>query len=151
VLYPGIGLLETTNLSVGRGTATPFEIFGAPWLDARTLAARLTESAIPGVQFEVIEFTPDASKFAGIRCSGIRIVIADRDHFDPLRLGLEIAHQLVLLHGDSWQLDSYLRLLGNEATLEAIRDGRSVGDIEVAFAADLDDFRIRRQQFLLYD
>ena len=151
VLYPGIGLLETTNLSVGRGTATPFEIFGAPWLDAETLADRLSKRAIPGVQFDVVEFTPDASKFAGIHCNGIHIVITYRDHFDPLRLGLEIAHQLVLLHGDTWQLDSYLRLLGNEATLAAIRDGRSVEDIEAVFEQDVEDFRTRRERFLLYD
>ena len=79
------------------------------------------------------------------------MVITDRDHFDPLRLGLEIAHQLVLLHGDSWQIDSYLKLLGSEATLEAIRDGRSVEDIEAVFETDLENFRNRRKQFLLYD
>ena len=151
ILYPGIGLLETTNLSVGRGTATPFEVFGAPWLDAGTLAARLTDREIPGIRFDVIEFTPDASKFADTRCNGIRIVITDRDRFDPLRLGLEIAHQLVLLHGDTWQLHPYLRLLGNEATLEAIRAGRPVANIEATFAADLEIFLARREHFLLYD
>jgi len=151
ILYPGIGLLETTNLSVGRGTATPFEVFGAPWLDAETLAEQLTANNIPGVRFDVIEFTPDASTFADVPCIGIRIVITDRNRFDPLQLGFEIAHQLVLLHGDDWQLDSYIRLLGNEATLEMIRDSRPVDDIEAAFEAGLHDFRIRRSRFLLYD
>ncbi|MEE8425743.1 MAG: hypothetical protein V3S15_00560, partial [Woeseiaceae bacterium] len=151
VLYPGIGLLETTNLSVGRGTATPFEVFGAPWLDAKALAEHLTKSDIPGVRFEVIEFTPDASTFAEVHCNGIRITITDLDRFDPLRLGFEIAHQLVLLHGDDWQLDSYIRLLGNDATLEVIRKGEPVARIEAAFEAGLAEFRIRRAQFLLYD
>ncbi len=151
VLYPGIGLLETTNLSVGRGTATPFEVFGAPWLDAKALAKQLAESDVPGVRFEAIEFTPDASTFAEIHCNGIRMTITDRDRFDPLRLGFEIAHQLVLLHGDVWQLDSYIRLLGNDATLEVIREGESAADIQAAFAAGLAEFRIRRAKFLLYD
>lgn len=151
ILYPGIGLLETTNLSVGRGTATPFEIFGAPWLDAEALAARLTARAIPGVRFEVIDFTPDASKFTDIRCHGIRIVITDREHFDPLRLGFEIAIELIQLHGDVWEFDSYLRLLGNATTHRAIREGGSLNDIEAVFRAELAEFRARRETFLLYD
>ncbi|MCH7830459.1 MAG: DUF1343 domain-containing protein [Proteobacteria bacterium] len=151
ILYPGIGLLETTNLSVGRGTATPFELFGAPWLNAELLAAQLTELAIPGVRFDAIEFTPAASKFENIRCNGLRIVITDRDRFDPLRLGFEIVVQLILLHGNIWEVNSYLRLLGSAATLKAIREGGSLDDIEAVFAADLADFRARREKFLLYD
>ena len=151
ILYPGIGLLETTNLSVGRGTATPFELFGAPWLNAELLAAQLTELAIPGVRFDAIEFTPTASKFENIRCNGLRIVITDRDRFDPLRLGFEIVVQLILLHGNIWEVNSYLRLLGSAATLKAIREGGSLDDIEAVFAADLADFRARREKFLLYD
>lgn len=151
ILYPGIGLLETTNLSVGRGTATPFEIFGAPWLDAEALAARLTARAIPGVAFAAIEFTPDASKFKNILCNGIRFELTDREHFDPLRLGFEIAVQLTLLHSDVWEYDSYLRLLGHEATFNVIREGGSLENIESAYEVGLADFRDRREKFLLYD
>ena len=151
ILYPGIGLLETTNLSVGRGTATPFELFGAPWLNAELLAAQRTEPAIPGVRFHPTDFPPTASKFENIRCNGLRIVITDRDRFDPLRLGFEIVVQLILLHGNIWEVNSYLRLLGSAATLKAIREGGSLDDIEAVFAADLADFRARREKFLLYD
>ena len=90
-LYPGIGLLETTNVSVGRGTDTPFEVIGAPWLDGQKLAAELNAAGIAGVRFVPIEFTPTSSKFANQKCGGINIVITDRSRFEPLRTGFEIA------------------------------------------------------------
>jgi uncharacterized protein YbbC (DUF1343 family) len=87
LLYPGIGLLETTNLSVGRGTDTPFEVIGAPWLDGRKLAAALASRNIPGVTFVPVAFTPASSKFAEKPCGGVNIIITDRERFEPLRTG----------------------------------------------------------------
>ncbi|MEQ8207363.1 MAG: DUF1343 domain-containing protein, partial [Woeseia sp.] len=123
LLYPGIGLLETTNLSVGRGTETPFEIIGAPWLDGVELASQLNRAELPGIRFLATEFTPDASKFENELCRGVRFRITDRSRFDPSRTGFEIARQLALSYGDLWESDRYLRLLGNERTLQAIRTG----------------------------
>src|SRR5690606_23929308 len=88
VLYSGIGMLETTNLSVGRGTPSPFELFGAPWLDGEKLAGALNAAHIKGVRFEPIEFTPDASVHRGQRCGGVRIRLTDRKALEPVRMGL---------------------------------------------------------------
>src|SRR5712691_5059510 len=91
LLYPGIGLLETTNVSVGRGTDTPFEVVGAPWMDGRKLAADLNDRNLAGVRFVPIRFTPRSSVFAGIACSGINVIVVDRNRFSPVRTGLAVA------------------------------------------------------------
>lgn len=150
LLYPGIGLLETTNLSVGRGTATPFELFGAPWLDGGQLADALNRAETPGVRFEPIEFTPDSSKFQGETCRGVRILLTDRANLQPVRVGLEVAVQLRRLHPDDWEIDRYSRLLGNDAVLDALRRGDSAAQIEASYQDDLKRFLKRRKAFLLY-
>jgi uncharacterized protein YbbC (DUF1343 family)/CubicO group peptidase (beta-lactamase class C family) len=150
-LYPGIGLLETTNVSVGRGTDTPFEVIGAPWLDGKTLAAELNARAIAGVRFVPIEFTPTSSKFAHQKCGGINIVITDRAKFEPLRTGFEIAAQLRELYPDTWEAKGYDRLLGNAKVLAALVDGKSSGEIEEVAREGVPDFLRRRQKFLLYE
>ena len=150
LLYPGIGLLETTNLSVGRGTATPFEVFGAPWLDGERFAKNLTALGLPGVTFDAIEFTPDASKFAGETCGGIRITVNDRARFESLTTGFAIARQLRLDYPEIWRIEPYLRLLGNAATLDALQAGQTVAEIKSAYKTGLDNFITRRAAFLLY-
>jgi uncharacterized protein YbbC (DUF1343 family) len=150
VLYPGIGLLETTNLSVGRGTETPFEVFGAPWVDGPALATYLNSASLPGISFEAIRFTPDASKFAGEACDGVRLTITDRAVFDPLRVGFEIARHLAIAYPDTWEVDAYLRLLGNDETLQAVREGLPYPDILATYEEGLSQFRERRTQYLLY-
>jgi len=151
VLYPGIGLLETTNLSVGRGTDTPFEVIGAPWLDGRRLAGRLNQLGLPGVSFVPMRFTPDASKYADELCGGVNIIITHRDAFAPVRTGLEIARQLRQLHPTDWEVAAYARLLGNRRVLQAITDGEPVAEIEAMNAEPLRAFMERRQRFLIYD
>lgn len=151
LLYPGIGLLETTNLSVGRGTPIPFEVIGAPWLDGVRLAESLERAKLAGVRFTPITYCPTASKFAGQVCGGLRITIADRDTFQPVRAGLEIARQLRLLYPGDWQAAAYDRLLGNRATLAAVLAGESVDEIESRYEAGLREFLGRRERFLLYD
>lgn len=150
LLYPGIGLLETTNLSVGRGTDTPFERFGAPWLDGVSFAFELNGLGLPGVAFVPVEFTPDASKFAGERCGGINVIVTERGAFDPLRTGLEIALALRRLYPDDWDVEAYDRLLVSVATLDAVRAGRPWREIEAAWQPALDEFLRRRAPHLLY-
>ena len=150
-LYPGIGLLETTNLSVGRGTDTPFEVAGAPWLDGRKLAGELTSRRIPGVSFVPIEFTPSSSKFSGEKCGGINIVITDRAKFEPLRTGLEIAVVLRKLYPDQWDAKAYDRLLGNKQTHEAILAGKPMDEVQAAAREGLSDFLRRRTKYLIYE
>lgn len=150
ILYPGIGLLETTNLSVGRGTDTPFEIIGAPWLDNVALARALTARDLPGVRFYPVEFTPEASKFSGERCRGVNIVIVDRRAFQPITTGLEIARRMRVLHPDDWQLSGYDRLLRNQRILDALRDRKTVAEMEAIYRPALNEFRRVRADYLLY-
>ena len=150
ILYPGIGLLETTNISVGRGTDTPFEVIGAPWIDGEALASYLNGASLPGVSFDAARFTPDASKFAGEPCSGVRMTITNREIFEPLRVGFEIARHLATAYADTWEVDAYLRLLGNDETLEAVRQGLSYTEILASYEDGLNAFRERRSRYLLY-
>ena len=151
ILYPGIGLLETTNLSVGRGTATPFELIGAPWLDAEALAATLDRLDLPGIEFAPVHFTPDASTFAGELCHGVRFTLSDRARFASVATGLTIATVLLRDYGEHWQTERYIRLLGNGAALEALLAGGDVADIEASYAEGLAAFIRRRATHLLYD
>jgi len=150
LLYPGIGLLETTNLSVGRGTDTPFELFGAPWLDGALLARELQQLELPGVAFSRVQFTPSASKFEAETCQGVAIRITDRLRFDPLRAGLEIALRLRRNYPQKWEIDGYIKLLGNDAVLRAVRDGRSYADILDIYQPGLEEFKRRRPAYLIY-
>ncbi len=150
LLYPGIGLLETTNLSVGRGTATPFEVFGAPWLDGYRLAKTLNQADTPGVRFVPITYTPDASKFQDEACGGLSIQITDRSKLEPVRVGFEVACQIWMLHPEEWKIDGYARLLGNDAVLNALREGKTAAEIEQSYQDDLAQFLKRRENYLLY-
>ncbi len=150
-LYPGIGLLETTNISVGRGTDTPFEVIGAPWIDGPRLAAEMNAARLPGVRFVPIRFTPASSKFKGEPCSGVNIIVTNRSIFQPVRTGLRIASHLRRVHRDNWKADAFNRLLANKSTFDAVLSGRSVDEIEREYQRGLIQFLVRRKQFLLYD
>ena len=149
-LYPGVGLLETTNVSVGRGTNTPFEVVGAPWIKGQELAAYLNGRNIAGVRFVPLRFTPNASVFKDENCSGINIVVTDRAKFRPVRAGIEIAVALRRLYPNDWKIDSYLRLLVNAATLERVKRGDAPEEIERSWAAGIADFQRARERVLLY-
>jgi uncharacterized protein YbbC (DUF1343 family) len=151
LLYPGVGLLETTNLSVGRGTDTPFEWIGAPWLDGVKLSAALRARQLPGVTFSPVEFTPASSKFQGEKCGGVWIAITDRSRFEPLRLGFELALALRGTHADHWKADGYDRLLANRQTYEAIVANRSIDDVTAIARKGVSDFLRRRATVLLYE
>jgi uncharacterized protein YbbC (DUF1343 family) len=149
-LYPGIGLLETTNLSVGRGTDTPFEIIGAPWLDGQKLAAHLNGRGLPGVRFVPLTFKPNASVFKDQECHGVNIVITDRARFESVRTGIEIAVALHSLFASDWKVDSYARLLVNAETLDRLKRGDSAEQIINSWSTSLTAFRRLREKFLIY-
>jgi uncharacterized protein YbbC (DUF1343 family)/CubicO group peptidase (beta-lactamase class C family) len=151
LLYPGIGLLETTNLSVGRGTDAPFERIGAPWLDGRRLAAELNARHLPGVTFVPIEFEPASSKFANQKCGGMNVLITDRRTFEPVRTGLAIAVDLRRLFPEQWDTKALDRLLVHQRTHQAIVDGRPLDEVEAAARDGVDGFLRRRAAFLLYE
>jgi uncharacterized protein YbbC (DUF1343 family) len=149
-LYPGVGLLEFCKLSVGRGTGTPFELLGAPYVDDLKLAAELNRNAIPGVRFVPVRFTPESSVFTGEVCRGVRILLTDRSVFRTADLGLLLATTLHRMHPDQLALDQMTKLLGDGATLDAIRAGRPQSEIRAFRDRGLAGFLKRREPFLLY-
>ncbi len=149
-LYPGIGLLETTNVSVGRGTDTPFEIVGAPYIDGRKLAQYLNEKDLKGVRFVPVKFKPNASVFKDETLGGINTIITDRDAFESVATGIEIAAALRKLYPNEWQVEKYARLLVNQEILNKVKAGNTPEDIEKSWQKQLDDFKKRRASFLLY-
>lgn len=150
ILYPGVGLLETTNVSVGRGTDRPFEVFGAPWMDGRRVWRALCEREVPGASFVPRAFVPSASRFARERCDGVEVLVTDRDRLESVSLGIEIAAALRDLHADEWRLQEYERLVANRGTLDALRRGAAAAGIAVEWRAGIADFRARRRRHLLY-
>jgi uncharacterized protein YbbC (DUF1343 family)/CubicO group peptidase (beta-lactamase class C family) len=149
VLYPGVALVEGTNVSVGRGTDTPFEVVGAPWIDDR-LARRLATESLEGVAFASTQFTPVASTYAGKECTGVRLTVTDRAGFEPIRTGIAIARALQELYPTSWKPDKLNGIIANRGITNAILSGRPLSDIESMWKADLDSFRNRRKKYLLY-
>ena len=149
-LYPGVGLLETTNVSVGRGTDTPFEIVGAPWIQGDKLAEYLNQRGVAGVRFVPLRFTPRASVFKDQECGGVNIIVTDRAAFRPLLAGIEMALALRKLYPDDWKVDSYLRLLVNADTLARVKRGDSAREIVASWNPGLQEFRKARQAILLY-
>jgi uncharacterized protein YbbC (DUF1343 family)/CubicO group peptidase (beta-lactamase class C family) len=150
LLYPGIGLLETTNVSVGRGTDAPFEQFGAPWMDGARVAATLNARGIPGVRFTPVTFTPVSSVFKAERCPGVRITVVDRNVLNTVLLGFQVATALRDLHPNEWKSDRLPRLLVNAAALARFVRGETAGEITAAWGAGAMEFERRRAGFLLY-
>lgn len=147
--YPGIGIIETA-VSVGRGTETPFELAGAPYVDGATLARELTAMSLPGIRFEAAEFTPSSSIFAGKRCGGVHLIITDRNALRPVMTGVAIALVLHRLYPSEFALDKVGPLLKDPATLEAIRAGKPLSEIAAMWRADESAFEARRAKYLLY-
>ena len=150
-LYPGIGLIESTNISVGRGTDTPFELVGAPWIDARKLAAYLTARHLPGIRFVPTAFTPDKPyPYADELCKGLYLLVTNRIALDAPELGVEIASALHRLYPDQFQLSKMHVLLDNRAVLDAISAGQDPRQIAAAWHAGVAHFEQARQAALLY-
>jgi uncharacterized protein YbbC (DUF1343 family) len=150
VLYPALGLLEGTNVSVGRGTDAPFEVLGAPWVDADALLAAMERAKLPGVSFAKTAFTPKASVYRGEHCAGLSVKVADRARFDPVRTGVALARALHETRPKDFQLDKMAPLLGSAPALEGIRAGQELDAITRLWQPDLEAFRKTRDRFLLY-
>jgi uncharacterized protein YbbC (DUF1343 family) len=149
-LYPGIGAFEMTNISVGRGTDTPFEQVGAPWIDGSRLADALNSRQIAGVRFYPVRFTPTTSKFASEDCGGVFIVITDRNAVRPVRVGVEIAAALVKLFPGQLTADAALRLFGSAALITRLKSGDDPSTIAAAWAQDGARWVAMRGKYLLY-
>jgi uncharacterized protein YbbC (DUF1343 family) len=158
-LYPGLCLLESTSISMGRGTTKPFEQVGAPFVDGVKLAAALNAAQIPGVRFEPVRFTPQMAFYSGPanslkykdqECGGVRAVLTDREHCPVVDIGLELALAVQRLYPDKFKTEEMGRLLGDDATLAAIRAGESRAQIKARWASGLADYERRRKAALLY-
>lgn len=150
LLYLALGQLESSNLSVGRGTDQPFEQFGAPWIDGRKLAAALNAANLPGLRFVPIAFTPTSSKFAGERCEGVYLLVTDRAAVEPVRAGLTIAWHLRKLFGDRFKIDGVNNLLKSRATMEALKNVADADDVPETWRASLEQFKRVREKYLIY-
>jgi uncharacterized protein YbbC (DUF1343 family) len=149
-LYTAVGLLESTNVSVGRGTETPFEILGAPWMTAKKLARTLQRRKLAGVKFTPTHFTPSADHYKGKRCHGLRVELTDRTRFQTVAAGLEMARAVSLLYPRHFQLDKLVGMTGSEAVVKAIQRGDSVDQVVETGREELERFLQMRQKYLLY-
>jgi uncharacterized protein YbbC (DUF1343 family) len=150
LLYPGIEILQSAGVSVGRGTPAPFEQFGAPWIRSSDLVAELDRRNIPGVRFAPARFTPDSGVHHGELCEGARIEVTDRAAFDPMRAGIEIAAALAQLYPANFDPRNMMFLLGSEATIDALARGDSPAAIAAAWKESLAPFMAMRAKYLLY-
>ncbi len=150
VLYPGVAMVEGTNVSVGRGTDTPFELLGAPWMDARRLAAYLNARQIAGVRFVPVSFTPSSSTYANQLCHGIHLMVTDRNAFDAPELGLELASALMKLFPKEYEAAHLLGALANDEVFKALQGGEDPRRIADQAREALAPFLAIRQKYLLY-
>lgn len=150
-LYPGIGMIETSNISVGRGTDTPFAWIGAPWIDARKLAEALNHRMIPGIRFVPVAFTPQAPyPYAGQLCHGVQFVVANRDVLNAPELGIELASMLHTLYPEQYHLQAINPLLANRQTLRVLQQGDDPQTIAEMWNKSIQDYIERRKAYLLY-
>jgi uncharacterized protein YbbC (DUF1343 family) len=149
-LYPGVAIVEGANVSVGRGTDTPFELVGAPWINAKELVNYLTQRKIRGVSFIATNFKPNSDRYKHQLCHGVRVIVEDRNGLDVAVLGVELATSLHRLYGNKFQLDNTLGMIGARWVLEAIKDGVDARAIAQHWQAALVEFRNSRAAYLLY-
>jgi len=149
-LYPGIGLLEYCHISVGRGTDTPFEVIGAPYIADTRFADALNREAIPGVRFVPIRFTPSDNKFKNESCGGVNIILIDREKCPVVDIGVVAAKILNRWYPDQFAVTNMIRLIGDAPTLQAIEDDKPLAEIKAMWTTNVEAFKERRQKYLLY-
>ena len=149
-LYPGIALIETTGVSVGRGTDMPFQVIGSPYFTDKELAAYLNARNIPGVRFVPIRFTPTAGPFARRDCFGVNIIVTNREELDAPELGFELAAALHKLYPLGYDLSKMNQLLVNKAAFAALQAGEDPNRIAADWRVQLDQFMDLRVKYLLY-
>jgi uncharacterized protein YbbC (DUF1343 family)/CubicO group peptidase (beta-lactamase class C family) len=150
ILYAGVGLVESANVSVGRGTAMPFEIVGAPWISGARLARYLNQRQIAGVTFEPVTFVPAASPYRGQRCGGVRLRLEDRAALDAPAAGIELAAALYHLFPGKFQIDRTLGMVGSRRVLQEIKNGQDPREIKRKWQPGLNAFCRLRSKYLLY-
>jgi uncharacterized protein YbbC (DUF1343 family) len=149
-LYPGVGLIEGTNVSVGRGTDTPFEVVGAPWMKSRELSGYLNGRGIAGVRFVPVTFTPTASVYSGLKCEGVNLVLTERNALDAPELGIELAAALRKLYPGDFKMERMTELLVNQAAYDGLVAGEDPRRIAQDWQEKLEKFELVRKKYLIY-
>jgi uncharacterized protein YbbC (DUF1343 family)/CubicO group peptidase (beta-lactamase class C family) len=149
-LYPGVALIEGTNVSVGRGTDTPFEVVGAPWMKSRELAAYLNARGIAGVRFVPVTFTPTAAVYSGQKCDGVNVVLTERNALDAPELGIELAAALKKLYPTDFKMERMAELLVNQAAYDGLVAGKDPRRVAQDWQEELEKFEVIRQKYLIY-
>ncbi len=149
-LYPGVALIEGTNVSVGRGTDTPFELVGAPWMKSKELAAYLNARGIAGVRFVPVTFTPTASNYADQKCEGVNLVLTERNALDAPELGIELAAALKKLYPTDFKMERMAELLVNQAAFDGLVAAEDPRRIAQDWQEELDKFEVVRKKYLIY-
>jgi uncharacterized protein YbbC (DUF1343 family) len=158
IVYPGLCLMEGTNVSEGRGTVRPFEMFGAPWVDPPELKAALMDYELPGANFREAYFIPNASKFQGTRCAGLQVYVTDRDAFRPVVTGVAVTAALSALYPTDFEFRApnvngrrhFDLLCGTASVREAIESGASPWEIAATWEAGLDEYHQACRSVMLY-
>lgn len=152
VVYPGQVFLEGTNVSEGRGTTRPFELFGAPWIDGDELARRLNRKKLPGVHFREAWFKPVFSKYQGKLCGGAQIHVRERERFRPFRTTLHIIQTIRKMHPDRFQFHKnyFDQIMGTSFIRKSLLQGPSIREIRKKYEKDLNEFSRLRKEYLLY-
>jgi uncharacterized protein YbbC (DUF1343 family) len=150
ILYPGIEILQSAGVSVGRGTQTPFEEFGAPWMNGDEVAAALNARNLPGVRFAGQPFIPIAGLYSGQRCGGVSIKITDRFKVRSMRMGLEIAAIIQKLYPQQFAVSKMVELVGNADTMQQLQSGVAPEKIAQSWSESLTAFDQIRRKYLLY-
>jgi len=150
VLYPCVGLLEGANLSVGRGTDEPFELFGAPWIDGKALADALSADGLAGIQFTPFSFVPAASKFSGETCGGVHFAVVDRDAFPPVEAAMWMLGSLYDLFGEAGNAAGGESRRLSASTLEKLRGAVRWQDVPSTWKDDVESFAAQRSSYILY-
>lgn len=151
VLYAGVGLIEATNVSEGRGTAQPFKNVGAPWIDGAGWSTALSELGLPGVSFQPTRFTPTTSKYQGQSCDGVRMSLTNREQFRAVETGLQLIATARKLEPTRFAWQSGFRLMiGNTWVQQRLSAGASVAEVVQSWQPGLDAFRTTREKYLLY-
>jgi len=151
VPYPGIEILQAGGVSVGRGTETPFEMLGAPWIDGDALAAELSKRRIAGVAYRAVKFTPTSDLYKGVECHGVALTVTDAAAFDSVRNGMEVAAALRALYPEKFLVAKMIVLVGNAETIAALQRGASVSEIVASWKPGLAAFRVTRGKYLIYE
>jgi uncharacterized protein YbbC (DUF1343 family) len=150
ILYPGVAMVEGANVSVGRGTKTPFELLGAPWIKGEELASCLNNRNVQGVQFIPVDFKPNSSRYKNQWCHGVQVVLLNRQILDSPALGIEIVSALYRFYPKDFQIDKTLRMIGSRKVLQAIKAGQDPATIALGWQGPLEQFCMLRLKYLLY-